>query len=87
MSIGPHIFSVAAPKIWNSLSLSLHISVPVPVLIPSVITGGPTTASRHSNPLNPSLLVPQIWLLLTIVHVYKLYLLTYLLTKLAYSCG
>ena len=53
-------------------------SVPVPVPIPSVVTSRPTTASRPSCPHNPSLLAPQIRLLLTTVRVYKLYLLTYL---------
>ena len=51
------------------------------VLIPSVVTSRPTTVSRPSNPLNPSPLVPQIQLLLTVVHVHKLYLLTHLLGK------
>jgi len=64
---------------FKSGTLSLYLSVPVPVLIPSVVTSRPTTASRPSNPLNSSLLVLQIQLLLTIVRVYKLYLLTYLL--------
>jgi len=55
-------------------------SVPVPMVIPFVITRRPATASRPSHPLNPSSLAPQFRLLLTIVHVHKLYLLTYLLT-------
>jgi len=63
-------------------TLSLYLSIPVPVLIHSVVTSRPTTVSRPSNPLNPSPLVPQIQLLLTVVHVYnKLYLLTHLLGK------
>jgi len=37
-------------------TFSLHLSVPVPVLIPSVVTSRPTTASRPSSPLNPLLL-------------------------------
>ena len=69
-------FSVAAPKIWNSL----HLSVPVPVLIPSVFTSRPTTATRPSSPPNPSLHAPQFRLLQANVRVYKLYVLTYLLT-------
>ena len=69
-------FSVAALK---SGTLSLHLSVLIPVLIPSVVTARPTTASRPSNLHNPSLLAPHIRLLLTIVRVYKLYLLTYYL--------
>ena len=55
-------------------TLSLNPSILVPVLIPSVIT----IASRPSNQLNTFLLVPQIHLL-TITHLYKLHLLTYLL--------
>ena len=76
-SFGSRSFCVAALK---SATLSLYLSVPVPVLTPFVVTSKPTTAIRPSNPLNPSLLAPQIQLLLTIVRVYKLYLLTYLLT-------
>ena len=64
-------------------TLSLYLSVPVPVLIPFVVTSRPTTASRPFNPLNPSLLAPQIFL--TIVRVYKLYLLTYLLINDIYT--
>jgi len=56
---------------------SLYLSVPVPLLIPFVVTSRPTTASRPSNPLNRSPLAPQIRLLLTTVRIYKLYLLTY----------
>jgi len=62
----------------KSGTLSLHLSIPVPVLIPSVVTSRTTTASRPSSSLNPSPLAPQIRLLLTIVRLYKLYLLTYL---------
>ena len=40
----------------KSGTLSLYLSVPVPVLTPS----RPTTASRPSTPLNPSPLAPQI---------------------------
>jgi len=57
-SFGARSFIVAAHKIWNSLPLSLRI--PVPVLIPFVVTSRPITASRPSNPLNPSPLAPQI---------------------------
>jgi len=60
-------------KITRAVS---EFSVPVPVLIPSVVTPRPSAACRPSNPLNPSPLAPQIRLLLTIVRVYKLYLLT-----------
>jgi len=56
-------------------TLCLHLSLLVP---PSVVTSRPTTANGPSNTLNPFLLAPQIRLLLIIVHVYKLYLLTYL---------
>ena len=65
-SFGARSLSVAAIK---SGTLSLYLSVPVPVLIPFVVTSRPTTASRPSNPLNPSPLAPQIRLLLTIVYV------------------
>jgi len=61
--------------------LSLHLSVPVPVLKPFVVTWRPTTASWPSNPLNPCRLTPLCRLLPTTVQVYKLYLLNYLLTK------
>ena len=44
----------------ESGTLSFHLSVPVPVLIPSVVTSRPTTASRPSTPLDPSPLAPQI---------------------------
>ena len=50
-------------------TLSLHLSI---LLIPSIVTSRPTVASRPSNQLNPSLLVPQSRLLLTIVRIYKL---------------
>jgi len=45
---------------------------------PTYVISRLTVSSRPSNPA--FLLAPQIRLLLTIVHVYKLYLLTYLLT-------
>ena len=70
--------AVSALQPLKSGTLSLHLSVPVRVLIPSVVTSRPTTASRPSNPLKPSPLAPQIRLLLTIMRVCKLYLLTYL---------
>ena len=66
----------------ESGTLSFHLSVPVPVLIPFVVTSRPTTASRPFTPLNPSPLAPQIRLSLTVLRVYKLYLFTYLLCKL-----
>ena len=70
----------------KSGTLSTHLSVPVPVLIPSVVTPRPTTASRPSRPLNPSPLAPQIRLLLTTVHADKQYLFTYLLTARICCC-
>jgi len=54
----------------------------VPAMIPFAINSRPTTSSWLSNPLSASPLAPQIRLWLTIVRVYKLYLLTYLLTYL-----
>ena len=68
----------------KSGTLSLYLSVPVPVLTPSVVISRPTTASRPSNPLNPSPLAPQIrlcWPLCAFINY--IYLLTYLLTWLA----
>jgi len=64
----------------KSGTLSLYLSVPVPVLTPSVITSRPTTASRPSNPLNPSALAPQIrlcWPLRAFINIFT-YLLTYI---------
>ena len=72
-----HSVSLAAPNIWKSLPPSLCTCTSSDILIPSVVISRPTTARRPSNPLNPSLLAPQIRLLLTVVHVYKLYLLTF----------
>ena len=81
LRLSAHHLTLAASALQplRSGTLSLHLSVPVLVLIPTVVTSRPTTASRPSNPRNPSSLAPQIRLLLTIVHLYKLYLLTYLL--------
>ena len=59
-------------------TLSFHLAILVPVLIPSIasiVILRPTTVSRPSNPPNPSPLVPQIRLLRTIVRIYKLYFL------------
>ena len=77
-SFGSRSFIVAAPKIWNSLPRLFEC---VPAMIPFVINSRPTTSSWPSNPLSASSLAPQIRLWLTIVRVYKLYLLTYLLTN------
>jgi len=58
---GHHLaLAASASQPLKSGTLSLYLSVPVPVLIPFVVTSRPTTASRHSNPLNPSPLAPQI---------------------------
>jgi len=78
-SSGSRSFSVAAPKIWNSLPLSLRTCTSPDTFRRHL----KTHASRPSTPLTPSALAPQIRLLLTIVHAYKLYLPTYLLTRLA----
>jgi len=43
--------AASASQPIKSGTLSLYLSVPVPVLIPSVVTSRPTTASRPSNPL------------------------------------
>ena len=78
-----HHLALAASSLQPLKSgiLSLYLSAPVPVLISSIATSRPITASRPSNPLNTSSLVPHIRLLLTTVRIYKLYLLAYLLTK------
>jgi len=61
-SFGARSFSVAAPKIWNSLPPSLRTCT------------SPDTFRRH---LKTHYCQPQCRLLLTIVCVYNLYLLTY----------
>jgi len=65
----------------KSTTLCLYLSVQsVPVLTSSVVTSKPTTASRPSNPLNPSPLVPQIrlcWPLCAFINY--IYLLTYII--------
>jgi len=81
LRLSAHYLSLAASALHplKSVTLSLYLSVPVPVLIPSIVTSRPATASMPSNPLNASPLAPQIRRLR--LRVYKLYLLTYLLTK------
>ena len=65
----------------KSGTLSLYVSVPVPVLTPSVFISRPTTASRPSTPLNPSPLAPQIWLCWPLcAFINYIYLLTNLLS-------
>ena len=62
----------------KSGTLFLYLSVPVRVLMvtPSVVISRPTTASRPSTPLNPSL-APQIWLCWPLcVFINYIYLLT-----------
>jgi len=70
--------AVLALQPLKSGTVSLHLSVPVPVLIPSVVTSRPTAASRPSNPPDLFPLAPQIRLLLTTVRLCILYLLIYL---------
>jgi len=65
------VSAFAAFVIWNSLPPSLRTSTSPDIFRLPVKT---TPASRPSSPLQPFLLAPQIWLLLTIVRVYKLYL-------------
>jgi len=70
--------NIGASQPLNSGTLSLYLSVPVPVLTPSVVISRPTTASRPSTPLNPSPLAPQIrlcWPLCALINY--IYLLTY----------
>ena len=52
--------AASASQPLKSGTLSLYLSVSVPVLIPFVVTSRPTTVSRPSKPLNPSLLVPRL---------------------------
>ena len=54
--------TASASQPLKSATLSLHLSVPVPVRMPFLVTSRPTTASIPSNPLNPSPVAPQIWL-------------------------
>jgi len=72
--------AVLVLQLLKSGTLSLRLFECVPAMILSAINSRPTTSSWPSNPLSASSLVPQIRLWLTIVRVYKLYLLTYLLT-------
>ena len=62
LRLSAHHLALAASVLQplKSETLSLYLSVPVPVLIPFVVTSRPTTASRPSNPLNLSPLAPQI---------------------------
>ena len=71
--------AVSVLQLLKSGTLSLRLFECVPAMILSAINSRPTTSSWLSNPLSASSLAPQIQLWLTIVHVYKLYLLTYLL--------
>ena len=66
-------------------TLSLRLFECVPAMIPFAINSRATTSSWPSNLLSASSLAPQIRLWLTIVRVYKLYLLTYLLTYLQHK--
>ena len=52
--------ATSASQPLKSGTLSLYLPVPVPVLIPFVVTSRPTTVSRPSTLLNPSPLAPQI---------------------------
>jgi len=62
LRLSAHHLALAASALQplTSGTLSLYLSVPVTVLVTSVIASRPTTASRPSTPLNPSPLVPQI---------------------------
>jgi len=84
-SLSSHLVLHLAPVVsvlqllkFGTLSLRLFECVPAMTL--SAINSRPTTSNRPSNPLSASCLEPQIRLWLTIVRVYELYLLTYLLT-------
>jgi len=62
LRLSAHHLALAASALQplTSGTLSLYLSVPVTVLVTSVIASRPTTASRPSTPLNPSPLAPQI---------------------------
>jgi len=76
-----HSFVLHLLQLLKYGTLSLRLFECVPAMILSAINSKPTTSSRPSNPLSASSLAPQIRLWLIIVHVYKLYLLTYLFHK------
>jgi len=77
-----HLFALHLTPAVSALQLlkfgihSLQLFECLPALTLSVATSRLITYSRPSNPLNAFLLAPQMRLLLTIVRVYKLYLLT-----------
>jgi len=74
--------TASASQPLKSGTLSLYLSVPVPVLIPFVVTSRPTTASRPSNPFNPSPLAPQIRLCRPLrAFINYIYLLTYVIRE------
>ena len=54
------VLAISALQPLKSVTLSLYLSIPAPVLIPSVIISRPTTAIRPSSPLIPSLPVPSV---------------------------
>ena len=67
--------AVSVLQLLKSGTLSLRLFECVPAMILSAINSRPTTSCWPSNPLSASSLAPQILLWLTIVRVYKLYLL------------
>ena len=81
-SFNDDIMPVYLLQLLKSGTLSLQLFECVPAMILSAINSRPTTSSWPSNPLSASSLAPQIRLWLSIVRVYKLYLLTYLLNTL-----
>jgi len=85
VSAYPDTGAPTKPSSGNLVSLSclLNRNPLTPYFASAVNNYWPTTASRPSNPPNPSPLAPQIRHLLTIVRVDKLYLLTNLLTIIA----
>ena len=76
---GAGSFSVAAHEIWNCLLPALRMCISPDAFRHHLKTHYFSGSSRPSTPLKAFLLAPQIRLLLTIVRVYKLYLLTYYL--------
>jgi len=75
-SFGSRSFSVADPKIWNSLPQALRMCTSHDTFRHQLKTH---YFQQAFQPLSASSLAPQIRLWLTIVRDYKLYLLTYLL--------
>ena len=79
--------AVSVLQLLKSGTLSLRLFECVPAMLPFAINSRPTTSSWPSNPLSAYSLAPQIRLWLTIVRVYTLYLLTYLILLYCLFCA